>query len=308
MRKSFLLLVLLMISLIGCKADKTSKKENTEKENVINIITEGMDIQMPDSISSGWHTFRYNNNSKDVHLILFDKYPDGITIKNTEHEVAPAFQKGMNLITEGKPEEGFAEFNKLPAWFFNVVFSGGIGLISPDRITETTMKLEPGYYVVECYVKMPNGIFHTTMGMATELVVTDKKSDGKELKADININISGSEGITYDEMFKKGEQVVSVYFEDQKVHEHFLGHDINLVKIDKGAEISVLENWINWADPKGLISPAPDGFTFLGGVNDMPKGSKGYFKINLKVGNYALIAEVPNASSKNMLKTFSIVE
>ena len=26
---------------------------------------------------------------------------------------------------------------------------------------------------------------------------------------------------------------------------------------------------MNWADPKGLIEPAPAGFTFLGGVNDI---------------------------------------
>jgi hypothetical protein len=47
-------------------------------------------------------------------------------------------------------------------------------------------------------------------------------------------------------------------------------------------------------------------FTFLGGVNDMPAGSIGYFTPTLEIGNYALIAEVPNASSKNMLKTFVV--
>jgi hypothetical protein len=63
---------------------------------------------------------------------------------------------------------------------------------------------------------------------------------------------------------------------------------------------------MNWIDPKGLIEPAPIGFTFLGGVNDMPTGSIGYFTSTLKTGNYALIAEVPNTSTKNMLKIFNI--
>src|SRR5680860_1002883 len=66
--------------------------------------------------------------------------------------------------------------------------------------------------------------------------------------------------------------------------------------------------WMNWADSKGLISPAPEGITFLGGVNDMPAGSIGYFQVNLEPGNYALISEVPNTISKNMLKTFKITE
>ena len=76
--------------------------------------------------------------------------------------------------------------------------------------------------------------------------------------------------------------------------------------MEEGSDISVLEKWINWAEPNGLISPSPKGFTFLGGVNDMPQGSTGYFKAKLIPGDYVLIAEVPNSKSKNMLKTFTI--
>ena len=63
---------------------------------------------------------------------------------------------------------------------------------------------------------------------------------------------------------------------------------------------------MNWADPEGLIEPAPKAVTFMGGVNNMPKGNTGYFKATLEPGNYALISEVPNALSKNMLKTFLV--
>ena len=56
------------------------------------------------------------------------------------------------------------------------------------------------------------------------------------------------------------------------------------------------------------MEPAPSGITFLGGVNDLPAGQKGYFTAHLDVGNYAFVSEVPNASSKNMLKTISISE
>lgn len=98
-----------------------------------------------------------------------------------------------------------------------------------------------------------------------------------------------------------------MFFKDQIVHEFFLGHDINLVKMKKGTDISVLEKWINWAELEGLISPSPKGFIFLGG-NDMPAGSMGYFKANLDLGDYVLISEVPNSKSNNMLKAFSVVE
>lgn len=65
---------------------------------------------------------------------------------------------------------------------------------------------------------------------------------------------------------------------------------------------------MNWADPKGLISPQPKGIIFLGGVNDMPAGSTGYFTADLSPGKYAFISEVPNALSKGLLKTFEVAE
>ena len=63
---------------------------------------------------------------------------------------------------------------------------------------------------------------------------------------------------------------------------------------------------MNWADPKGLIEPAPSTITFLGGVNDMPAESRGYFVATLEPGKYALISEVPETIRKKMLKTFVV--
>ena len=299
------LLLLLSISLFAIQSCDSKKEENNQ---VIEIVTEVMDFQTVDTIPSGWNTFRYINNSEETHFFLFDKYPIGKTILDTEKEVGPPFQNGMDLINEGKAEEGFTEFNKLPAWFFEVIFSGGSGLVSPNTSSLTTFKLKPGYHIIECYVKMENGKFHSTMGMAKEIFVTDKSSKLTPPEASINITISSTEGISYENSISKGNQIFSVYFKDQIVHENFVGHDINLVKLDESASLEDLEKWMNWADPKGLITPAPKGVLFLGGVNDMPTGSTGYFEVSLEAGNYAFISEVPNSLSKNLLKTFTVAE
>jgi hypothetical protein len=303
-----ILLFLLIVS-YGCKKDHVSngkKGEDTPKSEVIEIISNHMDFQMPDSISSGWHTFKYDNRSNETHFFLVDKYPEGLSIENMKKEVGPVFQKGMDLIIEGKPEEGIAAFNKLPEWFFKVVFVGGSGLLSPKSSSLTTLKLEPGYYIIECYVKMPDGTFHSNMGMVKSLVVTNDVNDLNPPEPTNEIVISSKEGIVVKDTVKGGKQVFSVYFKDQMVHENFVGHDVNLVRIKEGADISNLETWINWADPKGLISPAPEGFTFLGGVNDMPEGSSAFFEVDLSPGTYVLISEVPNAGSKGLLKTFNV--
>ncbi|TDI72800.1 MAG: hypothetical protein E2O87_06280 [Bacteroidetes bacterium] len=307
---SFLILIA-FVGLQSCKSDKGREVDDPvqlQKDNVIQIVTENMDFQMPDTIPSGWNTFRYKNLSPQTHFFLVDKYPQGKTIKDVRTLVIPVFDSGMKLINEGKSEEGFAEFGKLPEWFSEVVFVGGSGLISPGNIGETMIKLDPGYYMVECYVKMNNGVFHSSMGMIRELIVSDKVSENTELTTDIRINISSTEGIVISDSIHRGLQTFAVFYKDQIVHENFVGHDINLVRLSGNADIEALDNWMNWADPKGLIDPAPEGVTFLGGVNDMPTGSTGYFTVTLEPGNYVLISEVPNPSSKNMLKTFTVSE
>ncbi len=297
--------------LLSCKNENNEnppQNVETENEQLVGIITESMDFQMPDTITSGWNTFRYKNASPQTHFFLVDKYPEGKTSEDAEKLVAPVFDNAMKLIMEGKSEEGFAEFAKLPEWFSEVVFMGGSGLVSPGEIAETTIHLEPGKYIIECYVKMSNGVFHTSMGMTKDLVVANTDSGMTEPEADINIVLSSTEGIVLNDSISGGEQVFSVHFKDQIVHENFVGHDINLVKLEENADLNELETWMNWADPKGLIEPAPKNIKFIGGVNDHPAGSTGYFKVNLQPGRYALISEVPNASGKNMLKTFEIAE
>ena len=313
--KKLIVLILPFVIITSCKSDKKEEpvEETTpveevveEPDNVIEVVTRSMEFQSVDTIPSGWNTFKYQNLSNETHFILLDKYPEGKTVENTLTDVAPVFEKGMDLINEGKAEEGFAEFGKLPEWFSQIIFSGGTGLIGPKHTALSTVKLDPGYYIMECYVKMPNGKFHTSMGMAKQLIVTETDSGNTPPEATVNITLSGEEGISYDKPITSGKQVFSVYVKDQKPHENFIWHDINLAKMNENANVDNLEKWMDWSNPKGLITPVPAGFTFLGGVNDMAAGSTGYFEVNLEPGKYVFISEVPNSKSKGLLKEFEV--
>lgn len=319
MKKTNQQLALLFTTLsffFSCKNDKktetitkTTEIEESIKEptNVIDIVTRSMEFQSVDTIPSGWNTFKYQNLSNETHFFLLDKYPEGKNVDNAITEIAPVFAEGMGLINEGRAEEGFAAFVKLPKWFGDIVFSGGSGLIAPKHTAITSVKLEPGYYIMECYVKMPNGQFHTLMGMAKPIIVLDQDSGNAPPEATINITLSGEEGISYDKGITKGKQIFSVFVKDQKPHENFIWHDVNLVKLEDYASEVALEAWMDWSNPKGLITPVPDGATFLGGVNDMPAGSTGYFYVDLKPGKYAFISEVPNTKRKGLFKVFEVV-
>ena len=301
---------LVLISLQACKEEKKKPAEETpekkEIKSVIDIVTENMEFQAPDTIPSGWVTWKYHNESPQPHFILIDDPIDSITVEDFENELLPPFGEGITLLYEGKNEEAFAAFSKIPEWYGGTVWPGGVGLISGGHTAQTTMNLDPGYYIMECYVKMPNGMFHTNMGMYKVLVVSDEVSPLSEPTADISVSVSGETGISFEPPTGAGTYTFSVHYLDQKKHEHFQGHDINLVKIADGADTEKLETWMSWLNLDGLIDPVPEGFTFLGGVNDMPAGKTGYFTATLEPGNYALISEVPEASSKNMLKVFEV--
>lgn len=297
--------LLLLVAFISCKSEiKEPKFQN--HYNSIEIRTENMEIQTVDSIASGWNTFKYKNLSHETHFIVFEKYPEEKNLKDSKTQVFPVFKKGMDLINKGKTDEGLEAFGILPPWFYKVIFTGGIGLTSPNTTSESTIYLEPGNYLMECYVKMSNGQFHSVMGMYKEIIVTDSKSKTEKPESTVNISISYENGIKADDKFMEGKQMIAVTFTDQKTHEHFLGHDIHLVKLSDAANLEELDNWMNWFNPKGLISPSPKGITFLGGVQEMPKNNTGYFKVNLKPGKYAFISEIPNPTKKNMLKQFIV--
>lgn len=316
--KTFYLILLILFN--GCQSgqekqgetnqrpsQKTDREQSQKKDNeMVSIVTEVMEFNAPDSIPSGWTTFQYINKSEDTHLMVLEKLPEGKILENSKNEILPIFTEGMDLINEGKRAAGLKTFDKLPDWYSEVVFSGGPGLISPFSVSETTLYLEPGYYVMECYLKMPQGIFHSSMGMLDALVVTDSPNENVEPEATFNITLSSKNGIQTDGIPSEGSNTFSVYFEDQVTYEHMMGHDLHLVKIEEGKDITVLENWMDWTDPEAFESPIPEGFKFLGGIQDMPAGKTGYFKATLVSGEYAFIAEVPDASEKNMLHGFKI--
>lgn len=301
---SFLMVFLLFYgSSYGFLQEEFQHKPETD---TVLVVSTGMNFELPDEIPSGWTTFKYENRSGDTHFFVLEKLPEGKSIENTRNEVVPVFNRAMEYINNGDSEQGFAEFDELPAWFFDVVFTGGPGLISPGRSAITTVNLEAGNYVLECYVKMPNGMFHTAMGMLEEIEVTNENNGEKPPFEDVLVEISSNEGITYKEEPREGTMNFSVHFVDQKPHEHFVGHDVHLVRLEENANIDELNAWMNWSDPEAFKTPVPAGIVFLGGTQEMPEGHTSYFTATLTPGEYAFIAEVPDPRSKNMLLTFSV--
>jgi len=302
--------LLLLAGACAPRDDSPSESLDTaDTPGVVDVIARGMTLVAPDEIPSGWTTFRFRNETPMIHFAVVERLPDGQGIESQQAEVAPVFQDGLDLLSAGEVDAALRRFGDLPAWFGEIVFLGGPGLTSPGRTSQATVFLEPGTYLLECYVKT-NGVFHSynpdpsINGMVHEFTVTDESSEAVEPSSTIQIEISTAGGIEVEGKLVPGEHTVAVRFVDQTVHENFVEHDIHLVRITDDLDIAELERWMDWRQPMGLQTPAPA--VFLGGSNEMPAGTTGYFTVVLESGDYAWVSEVPGSSDKGMLKLFSI--
>lgn len=274
---------------------------------VVDVIARDLTLIAPDTVPPGWTTFRFVNTSPMGHFAIVQRLPEGRGLTSHQTEIAPVFQEGYDLLAAGDPDAAMAAFGTLPPWFGDVVFMGGPGMTSPGRTSEATVHLDPGTYLLECYVKT-DGRFHSFnpegVGMVHEFVVAGPTTDVPEPAADVRITISSETGITVDGQVTPGRRTVAVDFADQTVHENFVGHDVHVVRLDGGVSTDQVETWMDWTRPGGLETPAPA--PFLGGTNEMPAGSTGYFTIDFEAGPHAWVAEVPGAVGKGMLVQFDV--
>lgn len=250
-----------------------------------------------ETIPSGWTTFRLINASPMVHFLFLDHLPGERTSKELLTEVSPIFQEVSDLIAEGRNEEGNGKFSELPPWFNDIVFRGGPGFVSPGYTAEATLYLTPGNYVMECYVKTAEGVFHWNLGMYKDLLVTNKESKASPPTGATLKLTTTDQGLVLEGNATSGDHLVAVHF--QQKTPALIAKDVHLIRLDQGTDLEETLNWLDFMQPTGLISTAehPAPAIFLGGVHEMPMGNVAYFPVTLTPGDYAWISEQPIAEA-----------
>ena len=326
---------LFLFLLTACSGDRNETTE-TVSTRVVEVTAlhdhdtnEHMFQLSSDEISSGWTTFQFQNASPYDHFLVIYKVPDeGIAAAKAANEpllehwfegVTVPFQMEYNPYVNGDIDYGqfvdnlVASIMEKGPWFFDpgAPPMGGPGFTAAGLTSVTTVFLESGEYILECYVKNEGEVFHSYIGMLEHLTVTDDSSSNEEPTATISMNISSTDGIQVDQELNAGSHVVEITFEDQTSYEHLLGHNVQLVKLkDKENEelLSRLASWMDWRQKGSLVNRAPGGAIFMGGTMEMTKGGVAYFHVDLEPGDYAWIAEIPNPAVHGMLKTFTVSE
>ncbi len=261
----------------------------TSEAPVIDVTAVDYAFQAPPEIASGWTTFRLRNTGAEPHFFLLTRLPEGKTIEEYGQEVGVAFDDVWKELRAGsidKSEAGRQLGERLPEWYLtSAAPMGGVGLVRPGGIGETTVNLEPGYYVMECYVKTAEGQFHAGLGMVRPLVVTGQPSGGSPPDADVEVTLS-NDGIEAPATLAAGHHTIAVHYTEHPPYG--LGNDVHLAKLEDASPEQVT-GWMDWMEQGGLESPAPA--PFMGGAEEGPAGTTSYFSVDVDPGRYLWVTE-----------------
>jgi hypothetical protein len=269
-------------------------------DGVVEIVAADYAFSGPSEVPSGWTTFRFVNQGMEPHFFVLDHLPEGKTFDDFV-KAGAAFDTVMIARRNGMSKADAAAMlgDMLPAWFGGVEQTGGVGLVMPGDTTVSTVKLVPGNYVMECYVKNAEGKFHASLGMGRPFTVTTETSATEPPTADLEITMR-ADGMDAPTSVAAGEHTVAVHFVSQP--EVGIANDVNVVKIGPDTDLAALDRWMDWLEVGGLESPAPA--EFLGGTQEMPAGNTSYFTVRLDPGQYAWITE--GAAGRGMMQKFTV--
>ena len=329
-----LICTLLFFILFTACANDSNTTADTTIDNVVKVTAmhdheENLHLfdMSTHEISSGWTTFEFTNASPVDHFFVIYHAPnEAVEAANNAGEplldhwfksVTEPFQMEFNPYVNGEIDYGQFVDNLVAAigekgpWFFDpgAAPNGGPGFTAPGSTSKTTVFLEPGEYIVECYVKDENEQFHSYLGMLEHLTVAGSNSETDVPNSTLNMTISSANGIQSAETVSPGDHIIEILFEDQETYGHLLGHNVQLVKLQDNSSQDILNElaaWMDWTQPGALVDRAPEGAEFIGGAMEMTEGSTAYFHVSLEPGNYAWIAEIPNPAEHGMLKVFEV--
>jgi uncharacterized cupredoxin-like copper-binding protein len=228
---------------------------------VVIIHAKDYSFVAPTTVSSGATTFRLVNDGKELHHMSITKLAKGKTMADMS----------AALKNPGPP----------PAWMTDV---GGPNPALPGGGTaEATLTLEPGDYVMMCFISSPGETTpHLMKGMMRAFTVTPAKTDASEPAADVTIHLSDYK-FTVSKPLTAGHHVINV------VNDASQSHEVVLAELGPGKTMADVGNWVE----KGLMKGPPPGKP-IAGIAALSKGRSGIFPVDLKPGHYGLICFIPD--------------
>ena len=161
---------------------------------------------------------------------------------------------------------------------------GGPGAIDPQRTSQVTLDLEPGNYVLACFVPDASGVPHVAKGMLKPLQVTTA-----ELPSSTAPDVQDTFAMR-DFSFEIPATLPAGVATYQVVNGGQQPHELDVVKLAPGKTEDDLLGWD--AAPSG-----PPPFASVGGLNGLSAGATGYMTLDLEPGTYVAVCHIPDPGS-----------
>jgi uncharacterized cupredoxin-like copper-binding protein len=232
--------------------------------NVVAITATDYAFQAPDTVPAGLTTFKFTNQGQEPHhVVLMGARADaGKTMADLD--------SAMRM--EGPP----------PAW---LTLPGSPGVAIPGDSGNVTTTLEPGQYLLVCYISSPDGQMHVMKGMFRPLVVAAAAADAAappEPQADIVIT-EKDYGFDLSQPLTAGAHTIRVENAGPQIHE------VTVELLAPGKTLADYQAWVA-GGLKGEPPTRP-----VGGFIGPNVGKHGWFNVTLVPGSYLLTCLVPDA-------------
>ena len=229
---------------------------------VVNVKAFDYRFEAPASIGAGTTTFKLQNEGKEPHHLWIVRLTDGKTPVD--------FTKVMKT---------WGSALKMPAWAVDV---GGPNTAGSKETAEGTMTLEPGTYMLVCWIPSPDGMLHVMKGMVKEMKVTGPASAAAEPNADITMMMD-------DYSFDLSKPITAgrhtIRFENRAAQ----SHEAVIARLLPDKTLAQAVKWLN----AGQAGPAP--IEMLGGASGLAKGRHMFITADFPAGRYALLCFIPDA-------------
>jgi hypothetical protein len=231
------------------------------KVPVVTIHAKEFAFTAPSTIPAGQVTLRLVNDGKLLHHVQVLRLGEGKTMADLE----------AAMKSNGPP----------PAWLTSV---GGPNAAIPGATIEATLTLEPGNYVIACFIPSPGDPTpHVMKGMIHPLTVSAKQGvtqAGAAVEAtptpDIHLELKDY-GFVFSKPITAGKHTIHVMNDGPQEHEAVL------VQLAPGKHISDVNAWIEG----GMQGPPPS--KPIAGMAGLAKGRTGIFSDDFTPGTYGLI-------------------
>lgn len=213
---------------------------------------------LPDTVAPGVTAIRIVNQGEQMHHAILARIDSGKTMADVE-----AMMAQPNAAT--------------PGW---VKIVGGGGAVDPGMSNVTVSDLEPGLYVLMCFLQnAPDEPPHVALGMVHPFVVAGERGTATMPVASAEIRMSD---YTFDlPTLTAGTHAIRV------VNEGTEEHEIAVARLPEGM---TFEAFMAAMTPES----EPDGVTVVGGNGALSPGLANLWQVDLAPGTYAVLCWVPS--------------